>query len=238
MNLLLLDPAEVQGDGTALLQGRRLTHAREVLKSRPGDTLRVGVRGGRRGTATVATLDAQGLKLALVLDGPPPPRAGIDVLLAVPRPKALKKVLPALASLGIDRLVLLNAAKVDKAYFQSPVLKDQIAELFDLGLEQARDTVPPELLVRERFRPFVEDELPTFCAEATVRRVAHPTPEHTWPTRARGERAVIAIGPEGGWVPFELELLQAQGFALAGLGPRSLRVEVAVPALVAALGPL
>jgi RsmE family RNA methyltransferase len=46
---------------------------------------------------------------------------------------------------------------------------------------------------------------------------------------APGTAVVVAIGPEGGWVPFEVQLLQARGFAPFGLGPRILRVDVAVP---------
>src|SRR5205823_2651848 len=43
------------------------------------------------------------------------------------------------------------------------------------------------------------------------------------------ERAVVAIGPEGGWVPFEIDLLRGRGFTPFTLGPRPLRVEVALP---------
>lgn len=235
MNQLLLEPEELGSNGEVVLSGRRLTHAREVLRADAGRTLKVGVRGGQRGTGTVLRTDERGLWLQVVLGEPPPQRPGVDLLLALPRPKALKKVLPAVASLGVDRVVLLNAAKVDKSYFSSPVLAE-VGALLDLGLEQARDTRAPEVLVRERFRPFVEDELPAFCATATCRRVAHPGPT-PWTPRTGGERAVLAIGPEGGWVPFELELLAAQGFTVAALGERPLRVEVAVPALLAALGP-
>jgi 16S rRNA (uracil1498-N3)-methyltransferase len=44
---------------------------------------------------------------------------------------------------------------------------------------------------------------------------------------------LLAVGPEGGWNAFELELLQQRGFALAGLGPRTLRADTACTALLA-----
>ncbi|MGZ3460670.1 MAG: RsmE family RNA methyltransferase, partial [Archangium sp.] len=48
-------------------------------------------------------------------------------------------------------------------------------------------------------------------------------------------RVVLAVGPDGGWVPFEAELLEAHGFRPVSLGPRILRVETAVPVLLGQL---
>lgn len=237
MNLLLLDPGDFVSDGTVRLRGRRLAHVRGVLRPRIGDTLRVGVLGGRLGSARVAALSAD----ELVLDPPalgdaPPPRAGIDLLLAVPRPKALAKILPAVAALGVDRLVLLNAARVEKSYFGAGVLQpSSIDALLRLGLEQARDTVLPEVLVRPLFRPFVEDEAEALLAAATLRLVAHPPASLPCPGRAHASRVAVAVGPEGGWVPFEIELLATRGFRPVSLGPRVLRVETVLPLLVGLL---
>jgi len=226
MNVLLVEPAELAADGTARLRGRRLLHAREVLRLAEGDGLRAGVIGGKTGAAQVLRVDPDELVLRLSLTDAPPERPGIELLLALPRPKALRKVLPAAASLGVDRIVLVNAARVEKSYFSSGVLDPaSMRELLILGLEQARDTRLPEIAVRERFRPFVEDEAETLWAGAT-KLVAHPGTAAGDP--ARGPRAVVAIGPEGGWVPFELDLLRSRGFLPFSLGARTLRVEVAI----------
>jgi len=230
MNLLLLSDEDFLEDGQARVTGRRLVHAREVLQAAVGAQLRVGRLGGKVGTALVLACDAHQLLLRVELNEAPPPRSGVTLLLALPRPKALKKLLPAVASLGVDRLVLVNSARVQKSYFDSPVLADAPG-LFALGLEQARDTVAPELLVRERFRPFVEDELHgLFPAQ---RLLAHPAASARL-SRSPGPLA-LAIGPEGGWVPFEVELLEQQGFRAFTLGPRILKVEVAVSFLLGAL---
>ncbi|MEW6435185.1 MAG: 16S rRNA (uracil(1498)-N(3))-methyltransferase [Myxococcota bacterium] len=239
MNLLLLQPGEVSPDGRAHLTGRRHQHAREVLQVQAGQTLRVGVRGGRVGTAVVVSESPSGLVLQVTLDAEPPPRAGVDLVLAIPRPKALKRVIPAVASLGVDRVVLVNAARVEKSYFDSKVLAAEfLAGLVDLGLEQARDTVPPSIEVRERFKPFVEDELDAWAGDAR-RLVAHPGNDSqrspVGVAQAGHVKRVVAIGPDGGWVPFEVELLRAHGFMPFSLGPRILRVEVAVPAVLGAL---
>ena len=232
MNLLLLVPGDILDDGTALLTGRRHEHAREVLRVLAGETLRVGVRGGTCGIADVVSEGTEGLRLRLMLDADPPPRAGVSIVLAIPRPKALRRVIPAVASLGVDRVVLVNAARVEKSYFDSKVLDPAYLDgLIDLGLEQARDTCPPRIEMRERFRPFVEDELDEW-AGASVRLLPHPAARAAVPRVESNRPVTLAIGPDGGWVPFEVELLERCGFAPVSLGPRILRVEVAVSYLL------
>lgn len=211
----------------ARLDGRRLLHAREVLRAAGGDVLRVG----RVGQGEVLQLSERELILKVTLTDDPPPRPGIDLLLALPRPKTLRKVLPAAASLGVDRPVLINAARVEKSYFESKVFA-QIEELLLQGLEQARDTRLPEVVVRNRFRPFMEDELEALFPLG-ARLVAHPPAQA--PAPRREGRALLAVGPEGGWVPFEIELFRQRGFAPFSLGPRPLRVEVAVAYALGAL---
>jgi RsmE family RNA methyltransferase len=233
MNLLLLEPTDLGLDGTARLTGRRFRHAREVFRAAEGDILRVGLLGGLTGAAEVLRVHDDELVLRPSFSEAPPPRPGVDLLLAIPRPKALRKVLAAAASLGVDRIVLVNAARVEKSYFTSKVLDPEaMRELLILGLEQARDTQLPEVLVRERFRPFVEDELGALWPGMT-RLVAHPGADPA-PTRG-SQQVVVAIGPEGGWVPFEIDLLRSHGFTPFTLGPRPLRVEVAVPYALGAL---
>jgi RsmE family RNA methyltransferase len=236
VNLLLLDDHDFTADGTVLLTGRRLRHAREVLQAAQGDVLRVGRLHGKLGTGEILFLDDRELRLRVQLGAPPPPRAGVDVLLAMPRPKALKRLLPAVASLGVDRVVLVNAARVEKSYFGSGVLEpDFVRKLLTLGLEQARDTVPPQVMIRDRFRPFVEDELEALVDGAAHRWLAHPPAPgdaSSLSSPRAHERVVLAVGPEGGWVPFEVQLLEARGFRSFTLGQRILRVETAVPFLL------
>lgn len=119
MNLLLLRPGELLADGTARLRGRRLLHAREVLRLSEGDVLRAGVLNGPLGTAELLRVGEDEMVLRPALTEQPPPRPGVELLLALPRPKALRKILPAAASLGVDRIVLVNAARVEKSYLTS-----------------------------------------------------------------------------------------------------------------------
>lgn len=228
MNLLLLAPDELSADGTARLSGERLRHLREVLGVRAGSTLRAGVLGGDVGTAEILALNETEAVLRPVLDRPPPPRPGIDLVLALPRPKALRRILAASASMGIDCLVLLAAARVEKSYLASPVLQlDRIRKHLLDGLEQAQDTVLPEVHLEPRFRHFVEDRMDALLGPGE-RWLLHPGDEGPRSPSDEG-RLALAIGPEGGWVPFERELLQARGFRPLGFGSRTLRTETVVP---------
>ncbi|HZJ55485.1 MAG TPA: 16S rRNA (uracil(1498)-N(3))-methyltransferase [Myxococcaceae bacterium] len=228
MNLLLLEPDEPSPDGTARLTGDRLRHLRDVLRAGPGSALRAGVLGGNVGTAEVLALGEAEAVLRCTFDRAPPPRPGLDLVLALPRPKALRRVLAASASMGVDRLVLLAAARVEKSYFASPVLQpDRIRKHLLDGLEQAQDTVLPEVHLEPRFRPFVEDRMDALLGPGE-RWLLHPGDEGPRTPSDEG-RLALAVGPEGGWVPFERDLLQSRGFRSLGFGPRTLRTETIVP---------
>jgi RsmE family RNA methyltransferase len=235
MNLILLLPDDGIGcDGRVRLRGRRLAHVLEVHRAAEGDELRVGLLGGAIGTGRVLQLTPDLLEMEVRLDCPPPPPLPLTLLLALPRPKALRRVLRAASSLGVKRIVLLNARRVEKSYWQSPFLETwAMKEQLMLGLEQARDTILPEILVRPLFKPFVEDELPGLIQD-TLALVAHPAATVECP-RNTDRTVTLAIGPEGGFIPYEVEKLASCGFTPVRLGERILSTETAVPALLARL---
>lgn len=237
MNLLLLFPEDFVSPTHARISGRRCRHLREVLRTIPGQPLRVGLLDGLLGEARVISQSAEQIELAVQLTTPPPPPAPLTLLLALPRPKVLRRILQGVTACGIKQLILLNTARVDKSYWQSPFLTAAaLQEQLLLGLEQGCDTRLPEVLLRPRFRPFVEDELPAMIA-GRLSLLAHPGSSNPCPC-AVSEPATLAVGPEGGFVPFEVDLLTAQGFLPVHLGTRPLRVETAVPALLGRLLPL
>ncbi len=230
MNLLLLEPSELDAGGTARLAGRRARHVREVLRCQAGETVAVGLIGGKAGTAEVLCCDEEGLTLRATLDRAPPHASPVTLLLALPRPKILRKVLQGTAAMGVKRLVLLGSWKVEKAYWGSPLLEPAaLREELLLGLEQGRDTVLPEVLLRRFFKPFVEDELDAlFGPSRLLLDLAATAPLATRPPPTGGA-VTLAIGPEGGWTGYEAGQLEQRGFLPTSLGPRPLRVDQAVP---------
>lgn len=234
MNLLILHPGQRLDNGLWRLDQRQCRHLREVLGLVPGDDCRAGEINGRLGQARMESIENNEIQVSFNATSEPPAPLPLNLILALPRPKMLKRILVDAASLGVKRIVLLNSWKVDKSYWNTPNLKaDLLREKLLLGLEQAGDTMMPELRLAPRFRPFVEDDLDGWAGNGE-RIIAHPG---DYPSLPGGldELTTLAIGPEGGWTPFELQLLESQGFRCHRFGSRILRVETALPALIGRL---
>jgi RsmE family RNA methyltransferase len=223
MNLVLLDPQELVGDLVTLGDGRFL-HIREVLRATPGKPLQVGVLGGAKGVGRVEAITSSQVVLRCEFNQPPPPPPAVDLLLAVPRPKAMKRLWAQLAAVGVRRIVLTHAANVERFYFDSHVVTPATyLPLLREGLMQAEDTRLPEVHVARSLRLAAEKWLDPQGA----RLVLHPgAPRSGW-SAAAARPLTLAVGPEGGWTPAEIEYLAGQGFQAVGLGPRILRTDTA-----------
>ncbi|WP_226646009.1 16S rRNA (uracil(1498)-N(3))-methyltransferase [Microbulbifer variabilis] len=236
MNLILLYEADFISSDIVRLSGRRLEHIVQVHRAESGQQLRVGLLNGNIGFGQITSLSDQQVELQVGLTKSPPPPPPITLILALPRPKMLKRIIQHVTALGVKKLVLINSYRVEKSYWQTPWLDEE--KLFEqclLGLEQAVDTQMPEILLRKRFKPFVEDELPELSQDSH-KLVAHPIGGTVCPVDLR-ENCTLAIGPEGGFIAYEVEKLKEAGFHSVHLGPRILRVETALPVLVSRLFP-
>ncbi|WP_417910407.1 16S rRNA (uracil(1498)-N(3))-methyltransferase [Candidatus Electronema sp. PJ] len=235
MNLVLLAQEEIEGD-IVQLTDFRAEHIRKILGLAVGDTLRLGIINGKLGQGKVLDLDMQTVTLKVQLDREPPPPPLVELILALPRPIMLQRILKQAATLGVRRIHLLRSAKVEKSFFHSPVLlPHKLQELLLEGLQQAAvDTRLPEVCIHPQFKIFMYDLLPAM-ARTGCRLLAHPGLENTlpevWP-RHHKESILLAIGPEGGWNNFEVACFQEQGFAGFTMGSRILHVDTAVTVLL------
>lgn len=239
VNLILIEPGEAGDDGIVSLSGVRARHMVQVLRVTPGHEVRVGLIDGGIGVGTVVAIAEDGrVDLRCRFEAQALPRPPVDLLLALPRPKVLRRLWPQLAALGVGRIVLTNAARVERNYFDTHLLDEAgYRPLLVEGLQQARDTRLPLVSIHRQFRVLVEDDLDTLCPRGP-RLVAHPGRETPLAAVVRehpGERVLLAIGPEGGWNDFELRLLEAHGFLRVDMGPRTLRTDTACIALLALL---
>ena len=238
MNLILCEPGEVTADGAVTLDGVRAAHVRDVLRASPGDTIRIGIVDGPKGRGEIVAIEDGRVAIRGAFDAGAPDPPPVDLLLAVPRPKVLRRLWAQLAALGVGRIILTNAARVERNYFDTHVLdEDTYRPLLIEGLQQAGDTRLPRVSIHRQFRILVEDELGA-PPDGERRLVAHPYGSGSLLTAAGGSghrRVLLAIGPEGGWNAFELDLLARHGFATVGLGARTLRTDTACVALLALL---
>jgi len=234
MNLILLLQDDFLSSSHVRLTGRRLEHVYNVHRARVGDILRVGLLNGNMGQGCITTLDAHNLEMEVLLDQPPPPKLPLSLVIALPRPKVLNRVVAAAAGMGAARIILLNAWKVEKSYWKSPrLVEENLLRQMMLGLEQAVDTILPELLQARFFAPFVHDELPGLASQ-TLCFVAHPQASIPCPM-GLSEPCTLVLGPEGGFIPNEMSALEQIGFQAVSLGPRILRTETALAALIGRL---
>ena len=233
MNILLLHPEDHWLDATTVrISDRRAVHLRQVLRSAVGETICIGVVGGQRGDGRIEAIDASGITLTVALKEPPPARHRFDVVLALPRPKMLRRILRTVAEFGVCNLHLINSARVEKSFWQTPLLgADKVKESLMAGMERARDTVAPVVHQHRLFRPFVEDQLSTICAGRPCWLAEMGSALALSATPARP--AVVMIGPEGGFVPFELDLARSLMAQPVHLGTRVLSVDTALTAALA-----
>jgi len=236
MNLLLLDSDELDGDGRVRLGGRRARHLVEVLEVAPGQSLRAGIRRGSLGEAIVSEVDGAEVEVVYRATRPATVEPAVDLVLALPRPKVLSRILQHVAAMGVGRVDLINAWRVDKSYFDSPRLVPAALDAdVVLGCEQGRHTWTPEVTVHRRFMSFCQSLAPD---DSRLRLVADPGAGSRLPelgALVAGGRTVVAIGPEGGWIERERATLDELGFVAVELMEAVLRTEAAVIAALAQL---
>lgn len=243
MNRILFEKGEIRS-GVAVFGGARAAHVAEVLHGEPGQILKTGEIDGRIGTSVIESVERTddgpdaGYRVTVrVSHGEDALPSWCDIILAPPRPRAFKRLLPQLAAMGAGTVVLTGAKKVEKDFWGATVLKEENwRPLCIEGLMQAGTSEMPKIVLRRGFRAFLRDELDAMFPTAN-RVVAHPyaAPEGAETAPAASGRLLLAIGPEGGWDDGEVAALREKGFRPYSLGKRILRTDTAAVALMSKL---
>jgi len=234
MNLLLLKKEDFIGTARVRVSGRRFEHIKKVLKAKKGSCLSCGVINHRMGTGSITSFHDDFLEMEISLEIAPPRPLPITLVLALPRPKMLKRIMESVVSLGVKEIYLINSWRVEKSFWKSPVLeKENLEKYFRLGLEQARDTIMPNIYQKRFFSKFVKNELPAI-GRGTLCITAHPKTSNICPNGVN-QNTTLVIGPEGGFIDLEVETLEKAGFETFSIGERILKVETATTYLISRL---
>jgi 16S rRNA (uracil1498-N3)-methyltransferase len=233
MNIILFEKDELS-DNRVVLTDHRAKHIVKVLRSDPGDSIRVGEIDGKIGTGKVLAMQCKYpfvVELLVTLSESPAPPPAIDLLLAMPRPIMLKRVLSQVTALGVGTIYLINANRVEKSFWDAGILNEEMYQPHLIhGLEQAVDTRLPQIRIYRHFRSFVEDHFPEIGLKYSSLLIAHPNSKKKLAhclTENDG-KVLYAVGPEGGWMDFEVEEFMTGGMQSFSIGSRILKVDTAV----------
>lgn len=233
MNIIILSEKDQIEKDIYEVRDDRFMHIRNILRSTGGDIIEIGLLDRYRGTAKVIEINDDKVKLAIVGSSKvihTSPQ--IDIICALPRPQTLKKVLNICATMGVSNLYLIRSEKVEKSYFHSPLLLEENYNKFLIeGLSQGKRIDLPSVSIHNKFKVFFENDFNeisnnSFCL------LAHPDSDNylTKIEMDKTKNVIIAIGPEGGWNDFEINLMEEKGFIKYKLSESILRVENAVTA--------
>ncbi|MBA3461223.1 MAG: RsmE family RNA methyltransferase [Deltaproteobacteria bacterium] len=235
MNLLLVEPEEVAGDGIVVLGDRRAEHLRKFIGVQVGSTVKAGIVAGGIGTAEVVSDDGTKMSLRLSITAPASVPMPVSLVLAVPRPKVLTRVIETAAAFGVTRIDLTNSWRVEKAYLSSPRLYEEaLAYATRFGAEQGATTHIPPVQLHDRLMGLLDARWAVPDASPATKLIAHPgappieQAQLSWPL-------VLALGPEGGWIQRELDTFVERGFTQVSIGTPILRVEAALSAVLGQL---
>lgn len=231
MNRILFEQSEIV-NGVATVSDARAEHILTFLHGEVGQELKTGEINGKIGTGTIVAIEHGAVTIELKHETESL-RPWVDLILAPPRPRAMKRLLPQLAQLGVGRIYLVGAKKVEKDFWGATLLKEEnYRPLLVDGLMQSGTSILPTIETRRNFKRFLEDEVDDLWPTST-RIVAHPYDAPNLQPQPSTSNLLLAIGPEGGWTDEEVNLLEAKGFERYSLGPRILKTDTAVVALIA-----
>tara|TARA_B100000749_G_scaffold280897_1_gene280782 strand:- start:58119 stop:58835 length:717 start_codon:yes stop_codon:yes gene_type:complete len=231
MNLILLKPDLQQEKPLAIEDPTTINHVQHILRKQPGDLLEVGLLDGPSGWAKITQINSNAIYLDAIQPSPSSVKPlPIKLFIALQRPKMMKRIFRSAAMLGYKQIHVFNAYKVEKSYWLSRFVQEGHwkTPLVD-GLQQSRDTLMPEVFWYDRFKPFVEDHF-KFLLEDSPAYLAHPYAQSPFPNSIESPASVI-IGPEGGFIEFEIDKFVEQGAHPVSLSARTLRTEDTLAAI-------
>jgi RsmE family RNA methyltransferase len=237
MNFLFVREHEIdEGRRIRIRLDRRFERLARAVALSPGTEFRVAAEGLGRGSGKVLELSASGMCASFESAAEKSAaRCDLDLILAAPRPKVLRRLVPGIVSMGLRSITLVNASGVKREYFDTHWLEPgNLEELIMLGLEQGGVCRYPSVRIEKRLKPYLEDcvgprlndELRLLCLPGGSSRHAH----------AGGAGIIrIAVGPETGWTDFEEAMFAAAGFVPLSLGEEHMACDVACIAAVGAV---
>ena len=226
MNIVLFP--EVDATSSIDLDDPRAIHLIDVLRLKVGDTFDAGIVDGDIGKGHIDSIETDRIVISLDLDSTPPPLYPLTLIVGFPRPQSARDVLRDATTLGVSRIVFSGTEKGEKSYRSSSLWKRREYRRFLIqGACQAFSTRLPEVVLGDSIIESIG-----LCQDTSV-RIALDNYEATrelgyFTESSNGAMSTtVAIGAERGWSARERSHFRENGFLIAHLGRRVLRVETA-----------
>jgi len=220
----------------ATMQGDAAHHLGRVLRAQPGQLYELSdgqqVRLARIEKVTRAQIDF----VLLEEIAAHPPGLDIVLLLSIVKFDAFEWALEKATELGVAAIVPLAAARSEKALLAAAgkraqrwqkILAESSQQSRRLRVPELQEAIPPA----QAFQSQPAEALKLILSEGPEAPPLRQTIQSDPPRK----RAVIAIGPEGGWTEAELAAGRSAAFREASLGKLILRTETAVAAALASV---
>lgn len=234
MNLLLLHSLENRSFTIdARKDSRCFFHIRDHLRLAVGQTLRFGVVGAGKGLACLTQASEQTFLFSVVEYAESFKETLIDceLYIALPRPQMVKRIVESCSTFGVKALHFIHTDKVEKNYWQSPVLhQDSLDHCLLLGAEQAGSTYLPSITLHQPLTKHAASFILQNNSTLESACVLHPGKFPALSRSALADHQSLLIGPEGGFSERELHHFQSKKLPCYQIGSRILRVETAVVA--------
>ena len=233
-----------EGEGALLiLRGAEHHHLARVLRLVAGDAMAVfdGAGTGYRGTVERIDREETRVRLGSRDDRKVEPRLHVTLAQAIPRnPDRMDLLVQKTTEIGVSRIAPIVASRsVARPTGATGRLERwrRIAE--DAARQSGRLSVPEvsepatweDFANRSGWSATERDTTSALPPQGELRLVLSTEDPRAEPLGGLGPdgppRAVLAIGPEGGWSPQDLALAAAAGYRSIHLGPRVLRTETA-----------
>lgn len=243
MNMIILTERDQIENNYFKLLDHRFLHIKNILKKQIGETIEAGVLNQYKGKAEIIDISDTSVIICFCekyLNESS--NISIDIICALPRPQTIKKILPLIATTGVKNLHLIKSNRVEKSFFHSPLVNEnaKMEKYLLEGLSQGKRCSLPSVEVYKKFKSYFDTGFVELIKDLKPSEfeliILHPNQDENLYNVIKNKKVknlIVAIGPEGGWVPFEIEYFEKQGFKKVCLGSSILRVENALNSVIA-----
>jgi 16S rRNA (uracil1498-N3)-methyltransferase len=213
-----------------LLSVEESHHARHVLRTKPGEPINLLDGKGHRISGLV--ISEEGRQLLMQVENieyfPFPSENTIKVASAIIRPNRMDWLVEKLCELGVEKIVPV----ICKNNSVRHIKHDHLKKVAVSALKQSEQFYLPEITEPRVFAEWIKSLRDSTGEKFIADKSGSPPPEAI---STANNRAILAIGPESGFAPEELQFAENAGFHRINLGGSILRSETAAVVAVSRL---